>query len=326
MKPFLLEPSIKAKIFEAIGGKSRPWDSKRPEIVFDDQPLECILYGQDGDGPTAASLFGRARELVGLIRDAYGAGDVGTVIDVCKVFAAGDISISSGMCFELAEVLTAMVPQYPNPVLRFDLAPLCPVLEKIWAVALEKKNDALQQRIAAPFYRCYEHCGDYEKARKVLRWLLESSRHNGNRCEEAVALNNLAFEYLLEGRFQEALPDFEEASNLFQALGIPAESANSRANYWICKFESPDLDAPDQVEAELRSLAKILTQSKYWQARKPMILLARIAERRGDMEDSILWVKKAIRVCKGSGTRYPETDAQYLQHLKETCHSLGESA
>lgn len=143
--------------------------------------------------------------------------------------------------------------------------------------------------------------------------------------DEAITLNNLAFEYLLEGRFKEALLQFEEAANLFQTLGIPAQSANSRANYWICKFESSHLDATDQVEAELRSLAETLTRARYWQARKPMILLARLAEQLGDLDESILCVEKAIQACKGSRTRYPETDAQYLQRLKDRCHSLGES-
>ena len=325
MKQFPLEPSINATISGATGDKSRQWDSETPEIVFDDQPLGCVLYGQAGDGQTPASLFRHARGFVNLARDAYRAGEVGTVIDVCKVLAAGDISISLGMCFDLAGVLTRIVPQIPNPVLQYDLAPICPLLEKIWELALERNNESLLLSIAWPSFRCHEHYGQYEKARKVLRWLLETSRHNGNRREEALILNNLGFEYLLEGRIQEALHDFEEAANLFESLAIPEESANSRTNCWICKFESSDLDVSDQVETELRSLEKILTRANYWQARKPMILLARIAEQRGDLEESILWVEKAIQTCEGSGTRYPETDAQYLQRLKETCHSLCES-
>ena len=316
MKQLPIEPSSKSENFERRGLGPRLGDGKTPEIVFDDQPLEAILYGQDGGGPTPATLFGRARELVGFVRDYYRAGGTEAVIDQCKLLAGHDISISSGLGFELAAVLTTIIPQYPNPVLRFNLAPLRPLLEKIWAMALENENNTLRQRIAAPFYRCCEHYGDYKKARQVLRWLLERNRYNGDQLDEAVTLNNHAFEYLLEGRFQEALPEFEQAANLFQALANPAQSANSRANYWICKFESSELDATDQVEAELKSLAEILTQARYWQARKPIILLGRVAERRGDLEEAILWAQKAVEACKGSGTRYAETDEQYLQQLK----------
>lgn len=325
MKQFPLEPSINATLTWAGADKSRQRDSDTAEIVFDDQPLECVLYGQAGDGQTPASLFGRAREFVNRVQDAYGAGEVGTVIDVCKELAAGGISISVGMCSELGAVLTRIVPQIPNPMLQYDLSPLCPLLEKIWELALERNNESLLQRISAPSFRCHEHYGQFGKAQRVLRWLLETSRRSGNRFEEAITLNNRGFEYLLEGRIREALHDFEEAANLFQTLAIPVQSANSRANYWICKFESSDLEVSDRVETELRSLEKMLTRAKYWQARKLMILLARLAEQRGDLEESILWVAKAIQACKGSGTRYPETDAQYLQRLKETCHSLGKS-
>ena len=325
MKQFPLEPSINATTSKARGGKRQQWNSETAEIVFDDQSLDSVLYGQPGGKKTPASLFGSAREFVNWVQDAYRAGDVGTVIEICKVLAAGDTSISLGMCSELAHMLTEIVPQCPNPVRRYDLAPLCPLLEKIWELALEKENIALQERIAVPSYRCHEHYGQFGEAQRVLRWLLENSRRTGNRCDEAIYLNNLAFEYLLEGRYQEALHDFEEAANLFEAIDDPTQHANSRANYWMCKFESSELDANDQIQEELRNLTKTLTRRKTWQARKPMMVLARIAEQRGDLEGSIRWVEKAIQTCEGSGTRYPETDAQYLQRLKATCHSRVES-
>jgi tetratricopeptide (TPR) repeat protein len=325
MKRFPFKSSVDDAIIEAIGKRHRPRNNDLQEIVFDDQPLESVLYGQAEGGKTSASLFGRAREFVNWIREADRAGDMGTVIDICKVLAAGDTLISLGMCSELAVVLTRIVPYIPNPVLRYDLSLLCPLLEKIWELALERRNEFLLQRIAGPSFRCHEHYGQFGKAQRVLRWLLENSRRTGNQREEALTLNNLGFEYLLEGRLQEALHDFEEAANLFQAIDIPLQSANSRTNCWICKFESSDMVVSDQVEDELRSLEKTLTRANYWQARKPMILLARIAEQRGDLKESILWVKKAIQACKGSGTRYPETDAQYLQRLKETFHSRSES-
>ena len=42
MKQFPLEPSISATINGGGGDKVERWDSERPEIVFDDQPLECV--------------------------------------------------------------------------------------------------------------------------------------------------------------------------------------------------------------------------------------------------------------------------------------------
>ena len=151
----------------------------------------------------------------------------------------------------------------------------------------------------------------------MLQFLLERNRYIGNGFEEAITLNNHAFEYLLEGRFQEALPEFDQAANLFHVLGDPVQSANSRSNFWLCRFESSDLEVSGQVEAELKTLAEILTDARYWQARKPLILLAKLAESRGDLETAIAFAKMAVDASKGSGTRYSETDLQYFQQLQE---------
>lgn len=317
MKPCPLEPSINAATTGASWEENREWDRERPAIVFDDQPLESVLYGQVGDDQTLASLFGRARELVDFMRDAYRAKDSEKVFEACQALAADDQLISWGMCVELTALLDAMVPHYPCPVLPVSLTPLCPLLEKIWAMGWEKKNHALLERMATAAFRCHEHCGQYETAREVLRWLLENRRRQGDRYHVAITLNNLAFEYLLEGRWQEAILGFEEAAMLFQTIGNAVQAANSRANYWMAQFEPSKPDEVENSETELQELEDILTRAMSWQARKPRILLAKVAEQRGDLEEAIHWVEKAIQACQGSGTRYPETDAHYLERLKE---------
>ncbi len=314
MKQLPLEFS--SKMFERSGLLDRMRDGEMLELVFDDQPLEAILYGQKGDAPTSATVFGRARELLAPVRDAHRARDVQGVVDRCTPLVADDLSIPAGLCFELVGIVSAIVPQYANPLLRFDFRPLLPLLEKIWAVALANDNETLLDRMATPFFRLYEHYGEFDKARQVLGWLLEKSRQHGDRFQEAISLNNHAFEFLLEGRFGEALSEFEQAANLFQSLGDSAETANAWANYWQCKFEISDLEAPDKAEAELKKLEKTLTRSRYSShARKASIVLAKIAEKRGDLKEAIRRTKRAIAAAKGTGTRYPETDAEYLDHL-----------
>jgi len=97
------------------------------------------------------------------------------------------------MCAELTVVLSMIVPHVPNPVLPHDLAPLCPLLEKIWELALERNNEFLLQRIAWPSFRRHEHYGQLGEGKRLLKWLLQNSRHHGNRREEAITLNNLGF-------------------------------------------------------------------------------------------------------------------------------------
>jgi hypothetical protein len=67
--------------------------------------------------------------------------------------------------------------------------------------------------------------------------------------------------------------------------------------------------------ADLRQLAELLRRRGFWQERKPLILLARIREKQGKIDEAIDLVKRAIKGATVSGTRYPEEDKQYLDRL-----------
>ena len=67
---------------------------------------------------------------------------------------------------------------------------------------------------------------------------------------------------------------------------------------------------------ELKAFSMTLDKSSDWHRRKPLIILARIEERRGNITAAIRLVEKAIKVCENNRTRYPELDATYLEHLK----------
>jgi tetratricopeptide (TPR) repeat protein len=294
-----------------------PSGEDRPPIVFDDEPLDHILYGIGTAGPTPASLYTRAREVLIDIHRACRQGEVQVAIHGAAILAAEDCLISADMCSELAGILTELVPQVPNPILKFDLRPLCPLLEKIWRIGCEGKNKPLLKKSAAPLYRWYEHHKFYDKARRVLTTLLEIHVEEGDRSVQAVARNNLAFEYLLEGRYQEGIPGFERAAAIFEEIGDAAQSANSRANCWTCRFESGESIDIDDAELELPRLSEVLSKAGFWQVRKPLILLARLAEQRGEIGEAIALVRRAITACKRSGTRYPEIDWAYLEKLKQ---------
>ena len=77
-----------------------------------------------------------------------------------------------------------------------------------------------------------------------------------------------------------------------------------------------DLADAGQDECELQRLAEMLSQAGSWQVRKPLIVLARIAEREGNIEYATVLVKRAIEACAGNNTRYPEMDAEYLRQLE----------
>lgn len=287
-------------------------------LVFDDEPLDRVLYGKEVEGPTQANLFVSGLKCVRQIRQAYGDGDIPKTLEGIAEFTRNGDLLSVRMCFELAEIARGIVPSYPNPVLPHDLAPVGSLLEQMWSLAAATENQRLQHSLGTPLFRWYEHHERYPDARRVLNTLLNLYREHGDRSGEATVLNNFAFEYLLEGSWQAAIPLFEQAATTFRNNGNQYEYANSRANYWICRFECGDLGEIEAVETELKQLKSILTKQPGYHGRKPLVLLAKMEERRGNTQAAIRLVEQAIEVCRGSNTRYPEWDANYLSDLRRS--------
>jgi tetratricopeptide (TPR) repeat protein len=288
------------------------------ELVFDDEPLERILYGEELPGPTVANLFLPGFKYVEQISQACKGGDIQEALKKLCEYQREKYPLSLRMCYRLTASIKDFVPNFPNPRLEHDLTPLGPMLEEMWQLALKGDDKRLQQELGTVLYRWYEHYKHYEDARGVLTVLIDITRERGDRANEAVMLNNYAFEYLLEEKWQEAIPLFEQAAKMFEDKGDEYEYANARANYWTCRFECDDLDNLEEIEEELKKLRDVLSARTGWHARKPLVLLAKLEEQRGNTEDAIELVEQAIEASRGSNTRYPEIDANYLRDLKRS--------
>ncbi len=287
------------------------------ELYFDDEPLESILYGVNQRKPSPANLFRAARICINGVINSFNEGNVPKFIAAASALGNTDMEISAQTCSILAGAIGAFFPYYPNPVMPYDLGPLKELLEKIWTIAAQSGDDDLQDKTGSLLFRWYEHHGRYEEARKVLARLIEIATEKGNRRGEALYLNNLGFEYLLESRWSEAIPYFEEATQLFMEADITFEMMNARANCWICRFEAGDFGDISSTEADVKEIMDFFTGSGRWYERKALVLMAKIEERKGNSEGAAQLVGRAIESAKNSNTRYPELDAKYLRALLE---------
>jgi len=290
-------------------------DKQNQEFYFDDEPLERILYGAELNGPSPANLYAPSHKYVQKIITSCREQNLADLISALSALAEVGLLISIETCHQLVEAIGKLFPYYPNPVVIHDITDLELLLVYIWERALEKQDVLLLSSVGIPLFRWYEHHGKYEEARQILNKLIEIDSEFNFRASKAIHINNFAFEYLLERRWNDAIPHFLVAAALFEELGIPFEAANARANYWICRFELDEVDDIESVETELNAIYKILNGAKRWYERKPLILFAKIEERRGNIVKAITLVEKAIESAKDSNTKYPEIDRQYLEHL-----------
>jgi tetratricopeptide (TPR) repeat protein len=287
------------------------------EFLFDDEPLENILYGAELKGPSPANLFLPAWKNVQKILTACKEEKITDIISTASELAGSDILLSQEMCYRISEAIGRFFPYYPNPVMKHDLSSLKDLFEKIWRLTSERPDVGHQHKAGTLLYRFYEYQRQYEDARRVLSRLIEISKGQNDKKDEALYINNFAFEYLLEERWEEAIPYFEEAARMFKDAEIPFEFFNARANYWVCRFNLGHLDDIERMETDLKEILSEFKGSGRWYERKPLILLAKLEEKRGNIHKAIDLVEKAIESARNSNTRYPEIDTKYLDHLKK---------
>jgi tetratricopeptide (TPR) repeat protein len=311
--------------FEKPLGKSVQQSEVKDERLiyfFDDESLESLLYGQKYPESIPANLYLSSQKSVKEILQVYEQGDMAKTIQLLRALGFKRPSLSLESARQLVQVIKIMVPQYPLPVIRFDLWALSPLIETIWELAIEKNEQKLKLEIGFALYRWLEHLHQYEAARGVLQALINEYDQYGLASDKAIFVNNYAYEYLLEERYAEAAPFFEEAASLFNEAGDRFETANARANYWICLTAKGPITNLSGLEEALPEIEEMLLKKKDWRGRKPLFLRARMAEEEGNIEEAISLMGKAIESAKESNTQYPVLDRQYLKKLQRKRKNL----
>jgi len=286
------------------------------ELVFDDEPLDRILYGSDLPGPTTVDAYLPIKEFMDELRSSRDAPERMTE-RIADIFDC-NLQLHKPVYLELLKMMQDFVPNQPNPLLRGDISPLQRPLESIWRLANERDDPTMIEAAGTILYRWYEHNNRYEDARLVLMRLINEHVRYGNRLSEAICRNNLGFEFLFEQNWSEALSAFKSAAKQFRQNDVKdvKNYLNAVANCLTCRFELRDYDSLDAFENEVHQTARSMRGNGCWHERKPLILGARIAEQVGRYDDAIDLVEAAIESSKESNTIWQESDQKYLMDLK----------
>jgi len=235
------------------------------------------------------------------------------------------LKVSEKIYLELNEYLSELIPDFPKAILKYDTRNCGEIIEKIWRFA---ENKGLEKKFGTNIFRWYDHYGHYSKAREVLQKLIKIAIKNKDRRSEALHTNNLGFEYMLEEKWEEGASLFKKAADIFSEEKDEFQYWNARANYLICQIEKDNIDDIESMEKEIELIKKNLTKVGDFRTRKPYILLAKLEQRKGNIEKAISFVEEAISSAKNSQTTYTEEDKEYLNKLKkwDTNHNLEEYA
>jgi tetratricopeptide (TPR) repeat protein len=290
------------------------------EYLFDDEPLDWILYGdsvteRNCSGPTRANLYFTAVSCVAEMERLIQAGHDQEAVDRAAEIGCADTPLPEGASHALLTMIDGLFPNCPKPAVRVSVGGLGLLLEKLWHEALERKNEELIVKSGTKLSYWYEYQDRFNDARRVVTHLLEHYRSTGQSSDEAGMMNHCGFIYLLEKRWIDAIPYFEKATGLFEECGDRLNYANARANYWTCVVEGRLSDIADKDIDEMKTLAQLLEVASSWQKRKPLICLANIEERRGNLEEAVRLVERAIALADTGETTYPDEDRLYLDEL-----------
>jgi tetratricopeptide (TPR) repeat protein len=286
-------------------------------FLFDDEPLESILYDDTGAGagPSPAGLFTSAEPFVSAIFQAFERGDMEEGLHgMAELLARGDpVRVSNLIRF--AVLMGSFIPSVPCPIVQDRNVSYGSLLDHLLAAGLAWDDDTLVQRAGTLLYRYYEGCGRYGDAASVVGHLLERVKKRGDRSNEAVLTNNLGYDYLLACDWDRAEGCFARAITLFADDHSGFERANARLNHLVARYERAGGAPSERFEKKLYRFMAAL--GKDWRQRKALIPLARIAERRGKLEIAIRYARQAVAACEGIPTKHRIEDQEYLERLEE---------
>jgi hypothetical protein len=295
---------------------------KPPGLVFDDEPLEAILYGEASPGPTAPIGFAAAHAEGTAILGLLAAGRHAEGVERAVNLLEGTDAVPLETLASLSAWLGAQIPETPWPRVRDPAIDYGRMLRPLYRRSGELLAGELRGQVAIRLYRWLEAAGGYAEAREVILELLGVARRQRRAMDEAALTNNLGYEYLMEGNWEAAQPWFEKAERRFGILGLAVEVANVASNGLICRFERLGAGAAEPLRPRIEAVLGVLEEASDWRRRKPLILLARLEAQCGHLRAAIRLAQRAVTATRGLATLHRRHDQRYLWSLRRKLRRL----
>lgn len=299
---------------------SAPFALERPPgdgpLLFDDAPLESILYGESG-GATPADLFGAARPLLDAIGQAITDGRKGEALGHMRGLYDAGLEVPTPAASEFVAYVGRFVPACAWPILPTPHFPYDTILQPIFEWATIAGQSTLADSAGSLLARYFEAHGRFADARAVLSVLLDTARVDGDRLAQAQHSNNMAYELLQESDWLQAEGLSETAVDLFGEEGATSRANNARANWLTARFGRLGLPDATTLEPVIAKVHRFYLAENDPRCRKTFVLLARIHEHAGRIAKAIALMEDALSACREVPTQHRQEDEAYLMRLRK---------
>lgn len=154
-------------------------------------------------------------------------------------------------------------------------------------------------RLYAPLVRAYVQLGVHSKASEYATAALDMLPKVGDPFNQAVMHVNLAAAYLREGRPKEADASLVRAEDLFRTLDLQAESATAHLNRGYSLAHGGGDLAVAKTELEAARDLFVSVGNPVLEAHA-LNELGHVARAEGDVETAIAYLKRSLKILKGS--------------------------
>jgi len=299
---------------EAIGGNSvSRFGGKRDheipaDLVYDDEPLDELLYGHVTHGPSAANLYSPIKRLEQAL-----SGTDEVVIDHAFREAGGCCQASPSLIPEIVVQLSNLsrgcLPQWPKP-LNGVLSPAgLQLLELLWKRSRDAGQRSSMLAAGSVLWEWYEYAQRPASAREVLEELVAVYRDQPADEPMQGLLNNLAYQHFLLNDWPKARQHYQSACEIAERSGNRADFLNSRVGWWAARYEECPVEAAAELVEELRRLlVEIDDLNRLLSARKALRYLALAEARLGNEHSALECVDRAIEIDRQYQSMFLEED------------------
>jgi tetratricopeptide (TPR) repeat protein len=294
------------------------WSQIPQHLVYDDEPLEAILYGAGPAEPTPACI--RPVEpnpllLTVLIDSQDSAALERFYRELAQQVEAGQL-LDRAAAASLANVTRKLLPVWPQPLQKPLLPAARTFLECLWRQS--RSDPVLAESIGNVLWEWYEYSKRHDAAREILAALAEYCEGDGRLAQAALNLNQLAYQWLMQQNWTAAERAYQRSCELATLADSRRNYLIARVGWWSARFEQDPAGIAEPLSRDMAALVpEIAGHDIVMTQRKALVCLARAEAHLGRIEAALKRLDQAIEIDRQKEAMYLAEDLALQEAMRD---------